>query len=346
MTSRPTAAVLGASGYAGAEVLRLLLGHPEFVIGPIAGSPTRVGTPVRADLPHLVGLGDRTFDAPDDPAIAGTDVVFLALPHGASADVVAGLPEGQRVVDLGADFRLKSATAWQHYYGGTHAGTWTYGLPELPGTRDIVRTSSRVANPGCYATAIQLALAPLLAGHLVSADDIVIVAASGTSGAGRKATDALLASNVMGSMSAYKVGGIHQHTPEIEEQLTLHAGEPVQLSFTPLLAPMSRGIVATCTAKLAGSASANAIVTSLNEAYAYEEFVHVLEPGRWPQTSSVYASNACHLQVAVDEHAGRVVVVSAIDNLGKGAAGQAIQNANLLFGFSEGAGLTSEGVAP
>ena len=212
--------------------------------------------------------------------------------------------------------------------------------------REAIRSATRVANPGCYATSVAVALAPVLAAGLAQADDVVVVAASGTSGAGRKPTDSLLATQVMGSMSAYKVGGIHQHTPEMEQTLARAAGRDVTLSFTPLLAPMPRGIIATCTAVAAVGATTESVRAALSEAYADELFVHVLPEGHWPQTSSVGGSNAVHLQCAVDAHAGRVIVVAAIDNLGKGAAGQALQNANLMLGLPESAGLTANGVAP
>lgn len=340
-----TAAVAGASGYAGGELLRLLAGHPAITVGAIAGG-TRAGEPLGSVHPNLPGLADRVLEPTTPEALAHADVVFLALPHGESAALVAGLPAQTRVIDLGADFRLNDAEAWGHYYGGAHAGTWTYGLPELPGQRARIADAQRVANPGCYATAVILALAPLLGGGLARAEDAVVVAASGTSGAGRKPTDALLATQVMGSMSAYKVGGVHQHTPEMEQALGWAAGGPVRLSFTPLLAPMPRGIVATCTAVATDTASEDAVRDALVEAYRDEPFVVVLPPGRWPQTSSVAGSNAVHLQIALDRHAGRVVVVAALDNLGKGAAGQAVQNANLVLGLDEGLGLTSDGVAP
>jgi len=346
MSSGFTAAVVGASGYAGAELVRLLLGHPHFELGALTASDARVGTSARAYLPNLVGLGDRQFAPTSAAALADADIVFTALPHGESATLLAELDSDQRVVDLGADFRLNSPEQWQKYYGGKHAGTWIYGLPEVGGLRDRVLESTHVANPGCYATAIQLALAPLLNADSVVAEDIVVVAASGTSGAGRKAADALLASNVMGSMSSYKVGGVHQHTPEIEQQLSMLAGSPVSVNFTPLLAPMSRGILATVTARLAAGVDPEGLRQDLLDAYEDEPFVHVLPEGQWPQTSSVYGTNACHLQVAYDDHTGRVVVVSAIDNLGKGAAGQALQNANLLFRLDETTGLTAQGVAP
>lgn len=340
-----TAAVAGASGYAGGELLRLLAGHPAIEVGAIAGG-TRAGEPLGAVHPNLPALADRTLAPTSADVLGDADIVFLALPHGESAALVAALPEHVRVIDLGADFRLGDPLAWGQYYGGPHAGTWTYGLPELPGQRARVAEAHRVANPGCYATAVILALAPVIGSGLARADDVVVVAASGTSGAGRKPTDALLASQVMGSMSAYKVGGVHQHTPEMEQALGWAAGGPVRLSFTPLLAPMPRGIVATCTAVAADSAGEDEVRDALVEAYRAEPFVVVLPAGQWPQTSSVSGSNAVHLQVALDRHAGRVVVVAALDNLGKGAAGQAVQNANLVLGLDEGLGLTSDGVAP
>lgn len=339
------AAVAGASGYAGGELLRLLDAHPDITV-VAAAAASRAGEPVSAVHPNLTGLGDLVLSTTDPELLGAADVVFLALPHGESASIVAALPEGAAVIDLGADFRLIDPAAWAAYYGGAHAGTWTYGLPELPGQRDRIASSRRVANPGCYATAVTLALAPLLASGLAEPRDVVVTAASGTSGAGRKATDALLATQVMGSMSAYKVGGVHQHTPEMEQSLSAVAGAPVTLSFTPLLAPMPRGIVATCTAVAASGASADDVREALVAAYRDEPFVHVLAPGQWPQTSSVAGSNAAQLQVALDAHAGRIIVVSAIDNLGKGAAGQAVQNANLVLGLDERAGLTADGVAP
>ena len=249
-------------------------------------------------------------------------------------------------MDLGADFRLRSADAWSAFYGGGHAGTWTYGLPELPGAREQIRNATKVANPGCYPTAVALALAPLARAGGIESTDIVVVAASGTSGAGRKASDSLLATNVMGSMSAYKVGGTHQHTPEMEQSIAAAGGwdlDKVQVSFTPLLAPMPRGIVATCTATLSSSSDPRAILT---DTYDDEAFVTVLPEGLWPQTGSVSGTNSAQLQVAVDQHTNRVVVVSVIDNLGKGAAGQAVQNANIMLGLDEGAGLDVIGVAP
>jgi N-acetyl-gamma-glutamyl-phosphate reductase len=351
-------AVAGASGYAGGELLRLLAGHPDLEIGPLAAHGS-AGTPVTAVHPQLTGhpvLDDRVF-VPTDPAVlADADLLFTALPYGESAQLAAALPAQLKIIDLGADFRLGDSQAWARYYPTPYAGRWTYGLPELPAARNAIKASTTVAAPGCYATACILALAPLLAGDLVEPSDIVIVAASGTSGAGRSLRPDLLGSEVMDSMSSYQVGGTHRHTPEIEEILfsersgVPHSGQ-VTLSFTPSLAPMARGILATCTARLtsadaAGQAKAAELRDAITAAYYGEPFVHVLPEGRWPSTGPTLGSNAAHLQVAADTHAGRAIVVSALDNLGKGAAGQAIQIANLMLGLPETAGLTTHGVAP
>jgi N-acetyl-gamma-glutamyl-phosphate reductase len=339
-----TAAVAGASGYAGGELLRLLAGHPE-IEPTILAAGGRAGESVGAVHPNLTQYSGQMLVETSASALGACDIVFLALPHGESAALAAQLPEGLPIVDLGADFRLSDAAAWERFYGGSHAGTWTYGLPELAGARSAISSSRRIANPGCYPTAVSLAFAPVLAAGLAE-PDVVAVAVSGTSGAGRKPSDALLATQVMGSMSAYKVGGSHQHTPEMEQSLSSAAGVAVTLSFTPLLAPMPRGILATVSAPMRTGVTESAVRAALSSAYTDEPFVHLLSEGQWPQTSSVSGSNAAHLQCAVDEHAGRVVVVCAIDNLGKGAAGQALQNANLVLDLPEGMGLSVNGVAP
>lgn len=339
-----TAAVAGASGYAGGELLRLLLGHPDLRIGPIAAG-SKAGKTLGEVHPNLPELADRALIAADADALSEADIVFLALPHGESAALAAQLPGDLAIVDLGADFRLDDPRAWTAFYGGDHAGHWTYGMPELPGARSQVSESSRVANPGCYPTSVILAMAPLVAAGLVE-PQVVVVAASGTSGAGRTPSETLLASQVMGSMSPYKVGGVHQHTPEMEQALSRVAGDSVTVSFTPLLAPMSRGILSTCSAVLAEGVTAEEIRECVHAAYAHERFVRVLPAGQWPQTSSTYGSNVVHLQSTADAHTGRAIVIAAIDNLVKGAAGQALQNANLMLGLDEAAGLTSAGVAP
>ncbi|MFJ8830383.1 N-acetyl-gamma-glutamyl-phosphate reductase [Micromonospora aurantiaca] len=328
-------AVAGASGYAGGELLRLLAGHPEFEL-ITATAHSQAGQPVAAVHPHLAGL-DLVFAATEPAALADADLVFLALPHGQSAALAAALPDSVKVVDLGADHRLRDAGAWSRYYGGEHAGAWTYGLPELPGQRAEIAAATRVASTGCYAVATTLALAPLIAAGAVRPDDVVVVAASGTSGAGRAAKAHLLGSEVMGDLTPYKVGA-HQHVPEIKQ-----ATGATGLSFTPVLAPMPRGILSTVTAVPTGDADPRAVLAA---AYADAPFVHVLPEGSWPHTAATAGSNSCHLQATVDVDSGRVIVVSAIDNLGKGAAGQAVQNANLMVGLPETTGLSVFGVAP
>jgi N-acetyl-gamma-glutamyl-phosphate reductase len=334
-------AIVGASGYAGTELLRLLLDHPNFEPTVITAH-SNAGELISSVAPQLAKLGDRRFESFDLAKVNSCELVFLALPHGDSAALIAQLDPELKVVDLGADFRLTSAEKWAHYYGGTHAGTWTYGLPELPGKREVIRKSTRIANPGCYATSISLAIAPALG--MVDTRDIVVVAASGTTGAGRSAKVNLLGSEVMGSLSSYKFGGVHQHTPEVEEALTHIACSDVKISFTPILAPMPRGILSTVTAKLNSSATTELIHALYTKAYAADEFVTVLPLGQLPKTNSVIGSNQVHLQVAVDEHTNRLIISAAIDNLGKGAAGQAIQNANLICGLPENAGLQAVGL--
>ena len=335
-------AVAGASGYAGGELIRLLSGHSTFRLRT-ATAQGNAGQLLGSVHPQLGGLGEVMLGETNAEALSEADLVFLALPHGASASIAAKLPSHVKVVDLGADFRLASAAAWDAYYPGhAYAGHWTYGLPELI-DRTAIATASRVANPGCYATAIALGFAPVLS-H-VDASDLTVVAASGTSGAGRKATETLLASEIMGSMSAYKVGGVHQHTPEIEQTLTGFTNRHVKLSFTPLLAPMSRGILATLTARATDEAARN-VHHLLSSFYDGEPFVRVLPQGQQPTTAATAGSNAVLMQGAYDAHTERVVITVALDNLGKGAAGQALQNANLMYGLDETDGLSTIGVAP
>jgi N-acetyl-gamma-glutamyl-phosphate reductase len=345
--SRTRVAVAGASGYAGGELLRHLLAHPEVEIGALTGA-SNAGQPLGALQPHLVPLADRVLQETTTEVLSGHDVVFLALPHGQSGAVAAELGEGTVVIDCGADFRLQDPAAWASYYGGEHAGTWPYGLPELPGARDRLRGATRVAVPGCYPTVSTLTLAPAVAAGLVE-PEVVVVAASGTSGAGKAAKPHLLGSEIMGNASAYAVGGSHRHTPEITQNLsglTGPEGATVAVSFTPLLVPMSRGILATCSAPLARDVSAAEAREVYEAAYADEQFVHVLPEGLWPQTQSVTGSNAVHLQVTVDEAARRLVAVGAVDNLAKGTAGAAVQCMNLALGLDEGTGLTTIGLAP
>ncbi|WP_433888272.1 N-acetyl-gamma-glutamyl-phosphate reductase [Streptomyces sp. CA-111067] len=337
-------AVAGASGYAGGEVLRLLLGHPEVEIGALTAHAS-AGRRLGAVQPHLLPLADRVLSETSAEVLAGHDVVFLALPHGQSAAVARQLGDDVLVVDMGADFRLKDPADWERFYGSPHAGTWPYGLPELPGGRAALEGSKRVAVPGCYPTAVSLALFPAYAAGIAE-PEAVIVAASGTSGAGKAAKPHLLGSEVMGSMSPYGVGGAHRHTPEMIQNLSAAAGEPVNVSFTPTLAPMPRGILATCTAKARPGVTGDEVRAAYEKAYADEPFVRLLPPGQWPATASVYGSNAVQLQVAFDEGAQRIIAISAIDNLTKGTAGGAVQSMNIALGLPEATGLSTIGVAP
>jgi N-acetyl-gamma-glutamyl-phosphate reductase len=337
-------AVVGASGYAGGELLRLLDGHPTFEVGAVAAAGN-AGRALGEVHPHLLTLADRVLVDAGSTDIATAEVVFLALPHGASAELVERLDPSARVIDLGADFRLTGSADWERWYTGPHAGTWPYGLPELPGARAPIASADRVANPGCFATAVALGLGPVVASGVVDPADIVVVAASGTTGAGRGAEVRLLASEVMGDMTPYKIGGAHQHLAEMRQTLSALAGDQVSMSFTPMLAPMPRGILATCTARLRSGVGVDQVRAAF-AGYDDEPFVTVLPDGRLPHTAATAGSNSAHLQVAVDADAGRVVVVVAIDNLGKGAAGQAVQNANLMVGLAETTGLAVNGVAP
>jgi N-acetyl-gamma-glutamyl-phosphate reductase len=340
-------AVAGATGYAGGELLRLLLSHPHVEIGALTGSSS-VGARLGDVSPHLTPLAERVVEETSTEVLSGHDVVFLALPHGASAAVAEALGDEVLVVDCGADFRLADAGDWEQFYGSPHAGTWPYGLPELPGQRDQLAGTRRVAVPGCYPTTSTLALLPAVSGGLMDGHDIVVVAASGPSGAGKSLKPHLLGAELMGSASAYGVGGVHRHVPEIVQNLrAAGATGRTTLSFTPVLVPMSRGILATCTAPLVdadlGADDAYAVYA---KAFADEPFVQLLPPGRWPQTQSVLGSNVVQVQVAVDHAARRLVAVAALDNLTKGTAGGAVQCMNLALGLPETTGLPLVGVAP
>ena len=333
--------VVGASGYAGGELLRLLERHPHFTIHAISAH-SQAGELITSVHPHLQSFGDRLFSEFPAAEFQECELIFLALPHGESAKAIAQLPAHSKVVDLGADYRLQSKTAWQKYYGGVHAGTWTYGLADIPSFAAEIKEAQRVANPGCYATAIALGTAP--AASFADLSDVVVVAASGTTGAGRTAKINLIASEVAGSLSSYKFGGVHQHTPEIEQALTKISGVETTLSFTPILAPMPRGILATITVKLSQDIDTTTAHALYKKYFAESEFVSILPLGELPKTAALTGSNMVHMQVAVDEHAHRLVISCAIDNLGKGAAGQAVQNANLMCGFAPTTGLMSSGL--
>ena len=335
-------AVIGASGYAGGELLRLLAIHPHFEVTTVSAH-SNAGEQVTSVHPQLQSYAGRTFVTVDSIDFSKIELAFLALPHGESAALIAKIPDNVKIVDLGADYRLEDSAQWEKYYGGKYAGAWVYGLPELaPGQRESIKKQNKVANPGCYATSISLGIAPAVG--VVDSSDIVVVAASGTTGAGRSAKINLIGSEVMGSLTSYKFGGVHQHTPEIEQALSAVAQKTAKISFTPILAPMPRGILSTITAKLTTSLTTQQAHDLFAQYYANEFFVDLLPLGQMPKTSAVTGSNKVQIQVAVDEHTQRLVVSVAIDNLGKGAAGQAIQNANLICGLSENSGLALDGI--
>lgn len=333
--------LIGGSGYAGGEILRLLQAHPQFEVSVVTAH-SNAGELITSIHPQLQSYAGQKFTSYADSDFADCGFIFLALPHGESAAIVSKLPTTAKVVDLGADFRLKSEVSWKKYYGGEHAGSWVYGVADLPGKSMEISHATHVANPGCYATSIILGSAP--AASFVDFSDIVVVAASGTTGAGRTAKINLIASEVAGSLTSYKFGGVHQHTPEIEECLALISGSEVRLSFTPILAPMPRGILSTITVKLTQEASIAEVRSAYSNYFAGSPFVTILPEGQMPKTASVLGSNNVQIQVAIDEHTSRLVVSVAIDNLGKGAAAQAIQNANLMSGFDQSLGLTANGM--
>jgi N-acetyl-gamma-glutamyl-phosphate reductase len=343
-------AVAGASGYAGGEVLRLLAAHPEFDVTTVTAF-ANAGQKLSSVQPHLRSLADLVLVDTTPEILAGHDIVFLALPHGKSGELTAQLDAATLVVDCGADHRLTDEAAWAKFYGGDYFGAWPYGLPELllagGGTqRENLAGVRHIAVPGCNVTAITLGLAPGIRAGVVEPDDLVAILAVGTSGAGKAAKPELIASEILGSASAYAVGGTHRHTPEIIQNLTIAGGVGVTVSFTPMLVPMSRGILATSTAKLAKGATAATVRTAFEDAYANEPFVHLLPAGEFPRTADTVGANTALIGLAVDEAAGRVVTITALDNLVKGTAGAAIQSANIALGLPETLGLTENGVAP
>lgn len=340
-------AVAGASGYAGGEILRLLLGHPAYADGRLSiGAVTAAasaGTSLAEHHPHLLPLANRVLEATDRDVLSGHDVVFLALPHGHSAALADQLGPEVLIVDCGADFRLTDPSAWERFYGCAHAGSWPYGLPELPGARERLHGAKRIAVPGCYPTAALLALWPAIAEDLID-PAVTVVSVSGTSGAGRAAKTDLLGSEVIGSARAYNVGGKHRHTPEIVQGLKCVTDKDVTVSFTPVLIPTSRGILATCTART--DAPLSQIRAAYEKAYDGEPFVHLLPEGQLPKTGSVLGSNAAQLAVALDEDAATFIGIAAIDNLVKGTGGGAVQSMNLALGWPETEGLSIVGIAP
>jgi len=342
-------AVAGASGYAGGELLRLLSEHPDFEVRTVTAH-SNSGQRLIDVQPHLRSLSHLVLAETDAPTLAGHDVVFLALPHGASGALTAQLPADTLVVDCGADHRLESEADWAAFYGGDYFGAWAYGVPELPVAggrqRDRLVGARRIAAPGCNASTVALALAPGILAGVIEAADIVAVLAVGPSGAGKALKVPNLAAEVLGSANPYAVGGTHRHIPEIQQSLRWAGAEAPTVSFTPVIVPMSRGILATSTARLVPGTSAEDVRTAWESAYADEPFVHVLPNGQFPRTADVLGANTALIGLAVDEAAGRVITVTAVDNLVKGTAGAAIQSANIALGLSETRGLSTNGVAP
>ncbi len=349
MHMRIRVAVAGASGYAGGEVLRLLAGHPEVEVGALTAA-TSAGDRLGRHHPHLRSLADRVIQETSAEALAGHDVVVLALPHGTSGPIAAELGDAALVLDCGADHRLVDPAAWEQYYGSPHAGTWTYGMPELVTAtgrqRGELVGARRVAVPGCNVTAVTLGMQPGVAAGLVDPTSLVAVLAVGYSGAGKAPKPHLLASEALGSAVPYAVGGVHRHIPEIEQNLRSAGAADVRVSFTPVLVPMSRGILATTTAPLVDGVTAGDVRAAWAQTYAGEPFVELLPEGEWPTTAATAGANTALVQVAVDARAGTVVTVCALDNLVKGTAGAAVQSMNIALGLPETCGLTVTGVAP
>ncbi len=342
-------AVAGATGYAGGEILRLLLGHPRFQsgeleIGALTGN-SNAGQDVATLMPHIAPLADRVIEPTSAEVLEGHDVVFLGLPHGHSAEIARELPDSVLILDCAADFRLRDAGEWTRYYGGKHAGCWPYGIPEMPGHRERIASATRVAVPGCFPTGATLAALPAVALGLAE-PDLTVVSVSGVSGAGKKASVQMLGSETMGSLRAYNTAGRHRHTPEIAQNIAEVTDRPVSVSFTPVLAPLPRGILTTVTAPVTGGVTTERIRAAYADFYRGEPFIRVLPERVLPETQNVVGSNMCHLQAEVDEAAGKLLVTAAIDNLTKGTAGAAVQCMNLALGWDETAGLPTVGVAP
>jgi len=343
-------AIAGASGYAGGEVLRLLADHPELEVRTVTAH-ANAGQPLLSVHPHLRSYAGFEFVDTTAANLAGHDVVFLALPHGASAAVAAELSPGTLVIDAGADHRLESAADWEAFYKSPHAGTWEYGVPELPraqgpSQRERLAGAKRIAAPGCNASTVALSLAPGIHAGVIEPVDIVSVLAVGPSGAGRSLRPDLLATEILGSANPYSVGGTHRHIPEIQQALRWAGATEVTLSFTPMMVPMARGILAVSTARIAPGVDAASVRAAWSVAYAGEPFVQLLPAGQVPKVADVTGANTILLGVVIDEAVSRVTVVAAVDNLVKGTAGAAIQSANLALGLPETLSLPVNGVAP
>ncbi|MCE7482327.1 N-acetyl-gamma-glutamyl-phosphate reductase [Microbacterium profundi] len=342
-------AVSGASGYAGGEILRLLAGHPDIEIRTVTAH-SNAGQPLIQHQPHLRSLAHLTLQDTTPEILAGHDIVFLALPHGQSGQYTDALGEVPLVIDAGADHRLTSRESWDAFYGGDFHEPWAYGVPELPvddgKQREVLRRATRIAAPGCNASTVNLSLAPGVAAGVIDPSDIVAVLAVGPSGAGKSLKTNLLASEILGSANPYAVGGTHRHIPEIRQALLAAGADDVRISFTPVLVPMARGILATSTAPIVDGVTDAEIRAAWENAYGDETFVQLLPEGQFPRTADVIGANTALIGLAIDRAAGRVTVVTAVDNLVKGTAGAAIQSMNLALGLPEDRALSLNGVAP
>ena len=345
-------AVSGASGYAGGEILRLLADHTDMEIRTVTAH-SNAGQPLVDHQPHLRSLAHLTLQDTTPEILSGHDIVFLALPHGQSGQYTDALGDAPLVIDAGADHRLTSASAWDAFYGGAFHDPWTYGVPELvvggAKQREHLRGATRIAAPGCNASTVSLSLAPGVAAGVIDPSDIVSVLAVGPSGAGKSLKTNLLGSEILGTANPYAVGGTHRHIPEIRQALAAASGadaDGIRISFTPVLVPMSRGILATSTAPIVDGATDTQIRDAWESAYAGETFVHLLPEGRFPRTADVLGANTALIGLAIDRAANRVTVVTAVDNLVKGTAGAAIQSMNIALGLPEARALSVNGVAP
>jgi N-acetyl-gamma-glutamyl-phosphate reductase len=347
MTDRISIGVLGASGYTGADLVRLLSAHPKADIRVLTAN-AHAGKPMSAVYPHLGGLALPALKRVEETDWSGLDVVFCGLPHGTSQEVIAGLPEEIKVIDLSADFRLRDPAVYAQWYGHEHRALAlqdeaVYGLSEH--YREAIRGARLVACPGCYPTAALLLLLPLLQAGLIEAEDIIIDAKSGVSGGGRAVKEAMLFCEVAEAMQPYAVAS-HRHAPEIEQELSIAAGKELLINFTPHLVPMNRGELLTCYVRLRGAANATELCEALEERYGEEPFVRVLPKGAAPATRHVRGSNFCLLGAFDDRLPGRAILISTLDNLVKGSSGQAIQNMNIMFGLPETLGLEQQPLFP
>ncbi|MEQ6896667.1 N-acetyl-gamma-glutamyl-phosphate reductase [Microbacterium sp. KR10-403] len=342
-------AVSGASGYAGGEILRILSAHPDIEIRTVTAH-SNAGQPLVQHQPHLRSLAHLVLQDTTPEILSGHDIVFLALPHGQSGQYTDALTDVGLVIDAGADHRLVSQADWDGFYGGVFHEPWAYGVPELPVAAGKQRANivgaTRIAAPGCNASTVALSLAPGVAAGVIDATDLVAVLAVGPSGAGKSLKPHLLGAEILGSANPYAVGGVHRHIPEIAQSLRAAGAAEVHLSFTPVIVPMARGILATSSAPITPGATDAEIRGAWERAYADETFVQLLPEGDYPRTADVIGANTALMGLHIDRDVNRVTVVTAVDNLVKGTAGAAVQSMNIALGLEEGRALTVNGVAP